>query len=389
MPGSYQILFNGKPAEVEFYTVISALEVAESLDMPGAVQLTLPIARSGEGDLIYVADERFAPLANIAVVATPGEAGAAGVTGGAVGAVASAFGAGSVKGSGAQCIFDGHVLSHKIHLETGITNSNLVVWGQDASWLMNLTEKVKEWIDMTDADVANAIFGDYGVTPAGDNTADDSPSHTEAGHSLMQRGSDIQFLRSLARRNGKFCRVYCADKPGARIGYFAKPKLDGDPVATLVLNDVENWTVSSLDIDWDATRPTSVIARQALFSDSDPDGVSADTSDTGLPSLGGRSLVDFTGAPMTVLLAAPVDDGGELALRARSLLRESTWFARCEGEADVERLGVVLRAGMVVAIVGLGTLHSGRYLVWSVQHTITQDAHMMKFVLVRNAVGSL
>ena len=79
---------------------------------------------------------------------------------------------------------------------------------------MNLTEKVKEWVDVTDADVANAIFGDYGITPSDQNTADDSPSHTESGHSLMQRGSDIQFLRTLARRNGKVCRVACADKPG-------------------------------------------------------------------------------------------------------------------------------------------------------------------------------
>ena len=90
---------------------------------------------------------------------------------------------------------------------------------------------------------------------------------------------------------------------------------------------------------------------------------------------------------MTVYVSAPVDSGGELTLRAASLLRESGWFVRCEGEADVARLGVVLRAGAIVSVVGIGTLHSGSYLVWSVRHTITADAHKMKFVLVRNAVG--
>ena len=188
-------------------------------------------------------------------------------------------------GQSPQCIFDGYVLSHKLHLETGITASTLQVWGQDASWLMNLEEKVKEWVDVTDADVANAIFNDYGITPASDNADDDSPSHTEDGHSLMQRASDIQFLRSLARRNGKLCRVVCADKPGQRTGYFAKPKLDGDPVVTLTLNDPQTWTVDALDIEWDVTRPTAVMARQALFNDSDEDGVSADTSDSGLALL--------------------------------------------------------------------------------------------------------
>jgi phage protein D len=386
MSSFFQLILNGQPADQDLYTSISTLEVEESLDMPAALQLSLPVGRSAAGDLTYVSDSRFAPLANVAVVAGTGSA-ASNAVGGAVGAVASALGGGSAT-STTQCIFDGYVLSHKIHLESGITASTLALWGQDASWLMNMTEKTREWIDVTDADVANTIFGDYGITPAAENTQDDSPSHTEAGHSLMQRGSDIQFLRGLARRNGKVCRVACADKPGARTGYFAKPKMDGDPVATLTINDPQNWTVRALDIEWDATRATAVVARQALFTDPDSSGVSGDTSDSGLPLLSDRSLATFTGQPMTVMLTVPVDDALELSLRAQSLLRESLWFVQCEGDSDVERIGLVLRAGMVVAVAGVGALHSGNYLVWRVRHTLTPDSHTMKFVLVRNAVGS-
>ena len=386
MPSSYQLLLGGRQADPDLYASIVSVEVEESLDMPAAVQILVPVARSSGGDLTYVADPRFAPLASVAVVATAGGSGAGGVVGGAIGAAASALGSGAAP-SATQCIFDGYVLSQKLHLETGTTKSTLTVWGQDACWLMNLTEKVKEWLDVTDADVAGAIFGDYGITPSDQNAADDSPSHTEDGHSLMQRGSDIQFLRMLARRNGKVCRIACAEKPGVRTGYFAKVKLDGDPAATITLNDPTNWTINTLDLDWDATRPTSVIARQALFSDPSEAGISANTSDSGLAALGDRGLADFIGKPMTVLLAAPVDSAGELALRAQSVLREADWFVRCEGEADVERLGVVLRAGMIVALVGVGSLHSGRYLVWGVRHRMTQEAHTMKFVLLRNAVG--
>jgi phage protein D len=252
---------------------------------------------------------------------------------------------------------------------------------------MNLEEKVKEWADVTDANVANAIFADYGISPSADNTEDDSPSHTEDGHSLMQRASDIQFLRTLARRNGKLCRVACTDTPGQRTGYFAKPSLDGDPVVTLTLNDPVAWTVDALDFDWDVTRPTSVKARQALFNDSDEDGVSADTTDSGLSLLDAQGLSDFSGQTMTVLLTAPVDDAQELSLRAQSLLREADWFARCQGEADVARLNAILRVGTVVVINGAGSLNSGKYFVWSVRHTITADSHKMKFTLVRNAMG--
>ena len=362
MASTFQLLFDGSPADDDLYNALSTLEVEENADLPGAIQLSLPVSRSDQGDLTYVADPRFRPFANLAVVVTP-------------------------EGRSSECIFDGYILSHKLHLETGTTASTLQVWGQDASWLMNLEERVKEWVDVTDADVASSIFGDYGITPADENTDDDSPSHVESGHSLMQRGSDIQFLRSLARRNGKLCRVACKDQPGQRTGYFAKPKLDADPVVTLALNDPVAPTVAALDINWDATRPTAVAARRALFNDSDEDGVDGSSTDSGLALLDDRGLADFTGKTMSVMLTVPVDDGGELQMRARALLREAGWFVRCEGEADMSRLRVVLRVGTVVQVDGLGALHSGKYYVWSVRHTITADAHKMKFVLLRNAVG--
>jgi phage protein D len=363
MASTFRFLMNGKPADDKLITVMGALEVEENADLPGAIQLTLPVDSDGSGDLTFVNDARFQPLVNLAVVATP-------------------------SGQSDQCIFDGYVLANKLHLQKGTTGSTLQVWGQDASWLMNLEEKTKEWSDVTDADVANSIFGDYGITPADDNTDDDSPSHTEDGHTLMQRGSDIRFLRSLARRNGKLCRVTCTDTPGQRTGYFAKPSVDGDPVVTLELNDPDVWTVDSLNVDWDVTRPTEVQAWQALFTDSDEDGVSVDLTDSGLNPLEARDLATFAGKSMTVMLTAPVDDAQELTLRAASVLREAGWFVRCEGEADVARLNAILRVGTVVQINGAGTLNSGKYFVWSVRHTLDKQAHKMKFVLVRNAVGA-
>jgi phage protein D len=390
MPSSsYQITFNGQAATPDFYNAVAKLEVEENMDLPGAVQINLPVSRSQSGDLTYVSDSTLQPMVNIAVVIYPPTGGVANGPGGdAATSIGGALGGAAGAGSGPQCIFDGYILSHKLHLESGTTNSTLTIWGQDASWLMNLTENVKEWVDVTDADAANAIFGDYGITPDDGNTQDDSPSHTEDGHTLMQRASDIQFLRNLARRNGKICRIACADQPGVRTGYFSSPSLDGDPVATLSITDPTTWTVNSLDLEWDVSRPSSVIARQALFTDSDADGANADTSDSGLALLSDQGLADFTGKSMTVLLTAPVDDAGELTLRAQSLLREAGWFVRCEGESDLARLGTVLRVASIVELQGAGALHSGKYLVWSVRHSIGPVDHTMKFVLVRNAVGA-
>jgi phage protein D len=253
---------------------------------------------------------------------------------------------------------------------------------------MNTTEQVKEWVDVSDGQAANAIFANYGMTADDNNLSDDSPTHTEDGHSLMQRATDAQFLRRLARRNGKLFRVYCTDTPGERTGLFAKPSLAGDPVTVLTLNDATAATVDSVDLTWDVMRPTATIARQALFTDDDQDGAGGTTSDSGLDPLEARDLATFAGTTVTSLLTTTVDDGDELNQRAQSVLREAGWFVRCQGTADANRLGSILRAGTVARLDTAGSLHSGKYFVWSVRHKITADKHTMDFVLVRNAVGT-
>jgi phage protein D len=362
VPHSYQLLVGGAPVDAALYASISSVEVEENAELPGAIQLRLPVAADGSGDLTRVNDDTFRPFANLAVVVTPED-------------------------GSPECIFDGYVLSHKLHLDRGATASSLVVWGQDASWLMNLEDKVKEWADGTDGTVANTIFGDYGISPSPDNTSDDSASHTESGHTLMQRASDIQFLRQLARRNGKLCRIAAGAAAGQLTGYFAKPSLDGEPAATLTLNDPDKVMVSALDFEWDVTRPTEVAARQALFTDDSDGGVSGDASDAGLSLLADRGLADFAGRAMKAMLTTAVDDAGELQMRATSLLREGGFFVRCTGDVDLAALGSVLRVGTVVQVDGAGSVHSGKYFVWSVRHAITLDAYKMTFVLVRNAVG--
>lgn len=362
MGHAFRILVGGAAVDPSLYTDVVSLDVEENVDLPGAFELTVPVATDGTGDYTYVNDSRFQPFSPIAVEV-------------------------DVDGQGTQCIFDGVVLSHTLHVDRGTTGASLKIWGQDASWRMNLEEKVKEWSDVTDADVAGSIFGDYGFTPDPDNTSDESPSHTETGHTLMQRASDIQFLRMLARRSGKLCRVVPGSNAGQLTGVFAKAKLDGDPAVTIPLNDPTRNVVGGLDFTWDVTRPTEVAARQALFDDPSEDGADGGTDDAGLPSLADRGLAAFSGQAMKALLTATVGDAGELQQRSRSLLREASFFVRCTGEGDLDGLGAVLRAGTIVQIDGAGSLHSGKYYVWSVRHHIAPDAHGMRFVLVRNAVG--
>jgi hypothetical protein len=357
---TYQVLFDGKAADNSFYDVLAKLEVEENADLPDAISLQLPVAAE-KGELTWVAEERIRPYASLAVVVTPDE-------------------------GEQQCIFDGHVLSHTVHVPAGPASATVDVWGQDASVLMGLEEITKEWSGLTDAVIAEQIFDKYGTTPSPLNSQDDSPSHTEEGHTVMQRGSDRDFLRRLARRGGRWFRVAGGSAAGEPVGWFALPDLTGDPITTIVLNDPATSSVPSLDFTWDVTRPTAVTARQASLTGTEQEGTGADTSDSGLAVLDARTLADFSGKDSSVILTA-ASDSDELPGRARAVLRDAGWFARCEGTADLAVLRTVLRVGDLVSVDGCGSLLSGTYLVWSVRHSITTQNHTMAFVLVRNAVG--
>jgi len=357
-----QLGLGGSPAPDSLYGAIQVLEVEENADRPDALSVRLPVNRTSSGDLQFVGDGALEPYTNITVVVTP-------------------------SGQPSQCIFDGYILSWHLHLDRTSGSSLIDVWAQDASWLMNLSDSVVEWSGMTDGQVANKIFSGYGFSPASENTDDDSPQHDPDQHSLFQRGSDLQFLRGLARRNGKLCRVACTDSPGARTGYFVTPAVDGDPAATIDLTDPDAWTVDSLEFDWDVMRPTEVDASQVPLDDDSNDSVAGDATDTGLSPLTDRDYPTYSVQPSTLLLTATAD-APELTLRTTATLRESGWFVRCRGEADVDRLGTTLRVGTVVAIDGAGSLHSGNWFVWSVRHRITADAVKVEFMLVRNAIGA-
>jgi hypothetical protein len=353
----------GTPVPDAFYDAIKDLEVEESSDSPGTLLLRLPVNRTSAGDLQFVGDGSFEPMTNLTLSVTP-----AGLS------------------ARAQCIFDGYVLSWRLHLDRASTSSTIDIWAQDASRLMNIDDTVTEWSGQTDGEVANAIFTSYGFTPADANTDDDSPSHTEDGHTLLQRATDLQFLRGLARRGGKLCRVACTDTPGVRTGYFVTPSVTGQPVATISLVDPESWTVDSLDFDWDVMRPTEADASQVDLTQSADTGTDVTTDSSGLTPLDDRDYATYLGQSATLLLTAPADLP-ELDQRTAAVLAESGFFARCSGEADLDRIGVILRVGDVVTIEGGGSIHSGDWLVWNVRHKFSLQSWKMSFTLVRNAMG--
>jgi phage protein D len=254
----------------------------------------------------------------------------------------------------------------------------------DPTVLMHLEEKVKAWPNMADSDVASAIFSDraYGFTPVVDTT---KWKRDENDHTLIQRGSDIQFLTRLADRNGFECFVEVNDETGDVEGHFHAPKHDQNPQGVLSVNMGSATNVDNFAVRFDMLGPTTAhVTGLDIASDEDQP---AESTEAEQKELGSTKSTDVD-RPRTVLLSGTgMANGGELQLLAQAVVDRSAWAIIADGELNATAYGGVLRAKRPVSVRGAGRTFSGTYYVEKVLHSLTSDGYTQRFTLRRNAVG--
>ncbi len=272
----------------------------------------------------------------------------------------------------------GRVTGQSIRLRHGGAGSSVEVEGYDSGILMDRVDKSVVWKDVTDSDAVRSILSEYGLTADVETTA---AGHFEAKHTLVQRSTDLQFLRKLARRNGFLFWITCDDL-GLETAHFKKPPLEDTSPLSLAIN-LDSPALESFEARWDIEKPTSVVGRQLDLSTKNV--IDGAASDHPLADLGDASLAAVAPDERSIHVVPPVDDSGDLTGRSAGVLTETSWFVSASCATTPQRAGGIIRAHGMVAIAGAGRRHSGRYFVSGVRHTITADSHTMALELLRNA----
>lgn len=260
--------------------------------------------------------------------------------------------------------------------------SYLDVLALDPSVLMALEEKVRAWPNMDDGTIATILFGEYGFVP---DVQPAQPFRTETEATVMQRGSDIAFLRGLARRNGYQCYVEAEALTGLPFGHFHPPRLDLPAQGVLTVNQGPATTVPRFSARWDLVAPAA-----AAVADVDIGTQSDQTSDITSQA---QTLLGSTGTlngdrPRRLLLhPGGLAQTGELQTFAQAAVDASSWSLRADGELATSAYGDLLRAKRPVEVAGAGEQLSGAWLVERVLHRITPDDYRQHFTLRRNATG--
>jgi phage protein D len=355
---SYQLSVGGAPVGEELASAIQQVEIEDHAELAGILRLKVGVSVRPDGSGWTILDDgTFARLTPVKLSAIAGS-------------------------SGSQTLIDGFVIETSVQFGAQPGESVLTVVAMDGSVLMNLEEKVRSWPATSDSDIAATIFSDHGFASEVTATAQ---AHGEEQQTTMQRGTDMQFLQYLARRNGYECYVEADASTGKNTGHFHPPGTQQEPLGTLSVNLGEATNVDAFQLRYDMLRPVHAKVTGLEIESASEQAITSESAS--LPLLGKDATVPGD-RPRTVLLSqSGLGYGGDWQTLAQAVVDRSSWAVTAEGELNTATFGVILRAKKTIQVRGIGRLFSGAFYIQRVLHTFSSQGHKQRFTLRRNATG--
>lgn len=360
----YKILIEGEPVDEWLYEDAEVV-VEDNIAFADVFTIRLSISQLDNREWQYLDDERFSLFNEVTIKA--------GFTNGV-----------------SEVLIKGYIIQLRTNIDACEGKSYLEIHGMGPTVLMNLEEKVVVWKNKKDCKIAHEIFDAYGFKQ---ETEDTITVHKENDCIVMQKGTDIQFLRSLAQRNGFECYVE-ADQSGKFTGYFRKPVLDKSPQKDLSIHFGTDSNLVYFRSRVDSLRPLAVGAAQIDIKKKEVKSELVGSSS--LNKLGKQNLQDLIESKLSSLVT-PRDSLSKILLKnqqdsqllksaVQAVIDEGSWFVTVEGEINSEAYESVLKAKRIVLVKGAGKTHSGKYYVTKVSHILTNEKYVQKFEARRNAL---
>jgi len=350
---NFSISIGGKEV-TGLYPDLAGLEVEMDDELAGMFRLRIAIMQQQDGTWSYLDDKQFAVWKKVTITA--------------------GF------ESGAEELFSGYITHIRPYFDPDPSQCMLEVWGMDASVLMDREEKLKDWPDKKDSDIASEIFRLYSLTPEVENTY---IVHDQAISTIIQRETDMQFLRRLALRNGFECYV-----EGTTKGYFRKPKVDSTPQPVLAMHFGPETNLGRFSIEVNPLTPGKVTMFQMDRTNKETLTTTAEASQ--LAALGRTNAAGLLPPGMkhgqTYISVNAATGNPEMAALCQGIFHQAEWFVTGKGEINANHYGHVLKPRGIVTIKGVGETYSGIYYVTHVTHSFTTQGYLQSFRVKRNGI---
>lgn len=349
---NFSIEIEGEEVD-DLYPNLVSLEVELDDELASMFRMRIAILQQSDGIWTYLDDERYKLWKQVTITA--------------------GF------ESGTEELISGYITHVKPYFDLDPSQCILEIWGMDASVLMDREEKLKDWPNKKDSDIVSEIFNLYGFTP---EVVDTEVIHDESVSTVIQRETDMQFLKRLAFRNGFECYVE------GTTGYFRTPQVDTSPQPVLAVHFGGETNVNRFSIEVNALTPTNVAMFQVDRTNKEILDASAEASQqTTLGDTDAAGLLAGGMEPGQVYIGMNAATGNpEMVALCQGLFHQSEWFVTGEGEIAGNRYGHVLKPRGTVTIKGTGETYSGVYYVFHVTHSFTSEGYTELFRVKRNAI---
>lgn len=331
------------------------LEVEEHHELASVFRIKLAIVREADGLWTFLDENSATPWSRIEIKMSVGDR--------------------------EEELMVGYVTDIRVHIDPVEGNSHLELVGMDTSCLMSAEEVIKDWPEMRDSAVAAKIFDKYQLDyEVEDTEVDRSKDETVT----IQRESDIQFLKRLARRNGCECVIQ------GKKAIFARPDMHRLPLPELAAHFGAQTSLSSFDANINLLRPTTVECQQVDTASKEIQTITLRTSAQKRLGKDGPPVPPLKeGRPRVIVRHHVLSSTGEGIRLVDAIGDEAAWFVEARGEVESSLYGDILHVRRRVPIKGVGALLSGAYYLTSVRHHYNTDRYTQQFTARRNATTSL
>jgi hypothetical protein len=355
----YKILFDGTAASADELARFESITVEHEAERPSQGRLELSVCLDDQGNWSGDDEPYMQMLRRVRVELRVGE---------------GEF----------EPLIDGPIVGFDSARSAAPGQSVVTVVVHDDSALMHRAAGAESYPPgQKDSDIATRIFGEYpeiGSTEI--EVTPDAPDPLPP--ELRRRGTHMQLLRRLAKRNDLVCAVMPGATPGASVGVFAStPVFTEEPPPLVLLGAGRN--IENFDVELNAEQQSNVVASTLSFSDKTV--VTRQSQIRNLQLIGQAAPLESDDQVGEQLLRPGVGEGMDLQHRVDREARRTSRVFKATGSVRQACYPGVLKPFHPVQVQLGTTPTSGTYVIEGVVHRLGRSDYRQDFTLVTDSLS--
>ncbi len=354
----YRLFLNGTAATADQLARFENISVEQEMDMAWQAQMDVPLCTDEQGNWTGESEAFLQGLSRVRVEIR------------------------FLSGDWVPLI-DGPIahVDYKMFGQPGKSMLKLSVF--DDSFYLHRDETVNLYQNLSDDQIAEQLY--QAVQQIASTDTDSVPAPTSPSFDTkVLRGTQMQILKQMARRQHMHAYVLPGDSPGSSIGCFKftpDPSLDSGLTPMVLLGTGQN----IFHLLSDSAAGQAGLFRTTTINLSDRSSNSRTANQSDIELLGTNPP---PGGTIQRLLHPGVADTVDLQRAVHGHSARSFYSLRAHGEVMKDSYTSVLQPYKNVQVLGVNGQLSGTWLIHQVTHTLTRNHYGQTFRLMRNAVSA-